>query len=191
MIYVFGRKIGYLPVLVHTRTPCLPRAALLRVCCWADGADTVSLMARGQSRHGQTHSSGVASGVADFERWRRAAYESHERGWRQILWLVARGQTVPASPPLPTVPAKSAPGLGGSLGATTRGSPRAWSIGSAPPPGARRGARVTAENHQSPHIPGHILQRIEQLSVGHAFVQTPGMPYGTVVNMFTPDDERR
>lgn len=36
-----------------------------------------------------------------------------------------------------------------------------------------------------------LAQRIEQLSVGHAFVQTPDMPLGTLVSMFAPDDKRR
>jgi DNA phosphorothioation-dependent restriction protein DptH len=35
-----------------------------------------------------------------------------------------------------------------------------------------------------------FAQRIEQLTVGSAFVQTPEMPLGTLVTMFAPDDER-
>ena len=35
-----------------------------------------------------------------------------------------------------------------------------------------------------------LSQRIEQLSVGRAYVQTPDMPFGSVVTMHPPDDQR-
>lgn len=40
--------------------------------------------------------------------------------------------------------------------------------------------------------PGYDLARhLEQLAVGHAFVQTPDMPFGAMVTMFAPEDKRR
>jgi DNA phosphorothioation-dependent restriction protein DptH len=36
-----------------------------------------------------------------------------------------------------------------------------------------------------------LAQRLEQLTIGQAYVQTPEMPLGTLVHMFMPDDPRR